>query len=176
MALTAIEFELTAEDFAAFNVRHAATSEVIARQAFHSRIALSAAVLVLLVLFVGIAYGDFVEGLVAGAVGALLMWLIFPRSWRRSMERHIRRMSAGDGLGTPGTYVLTVDGEGLHETGPGVAMSATWASIVRTDLAPSHLFIYYAPMAAIVVPLSVGNERIDQLLREIEEHRPKARA
>jgi hypothetical protein len=169
--LTAIEFELTAEDFAAFNVRYAATSEVIARQAFYSRIALSAAVLVLLVLFFGIAYGDFVEGLVAGAVGALLMWLIFPRSWRRSMERH---MSAGDGLGTPGTYVLTVDDEGLHETGPGVAMSATWASIVRTDLAPSHLFIYYAPQAAIVVPLSVGNERIDQLLREIEEHRPRA--
>jgi hypothetical protein len=170
--LAAIEFELTSADFVAFNLHHAGTSEFLARQRRRTRIAISVAGFVVLALLIGIGFGDPVGGLVVAVVTAAFMWFIFPRLWQRSIERNVRRASAGDGLGTPGFRVLTIDDDGLHESGAGVALSTTWASIERVDLAPGHVFIYFGPQAAFVVPRSVGAERIDALLHEIDAHRP----
>jgi hypothetical protein len=83
--LTTIEFELTPEDFVAFNLHHAATSPFATRQRGRGRIAISVALFVLVTGTIALSFGSLVEGLLAGAIAALLMWFIFPWSWRRGI-------------------------------------------------------------------------------------------
>jgi len=165
--VTTVEFDLTAEDFAAFNLRHASTSESYSRIARRSRMSSSVIVFTALVLFVGVTLGDLLAGIVTGTAGAVLIWFAFPWLWRRDIQRNLRRLSKGDGLGTPGRRILRVDDAGLHECGVGIELSTSWDGIERVDLAPDHVLVYYGPQAAIVVPRRVGPSQIEALLSEL---------
>jgi hypothetical protein len=70
-----------------------------------------------------------------------------------------------------GRRVLTADASGLHESGQGIDLSSSWSSILRVDDTPTHLFIYFSPQGAIVVPKRVGPELIDELSSELGKHR-----
>jgi hypothetical protein len=170
--LTEFEFQTTADDFVAFNLHHAATSRFVAQQRSRARLGITAALFVALAVVIGIISGNAVEALITAALSALIMWLIFPWSWRRAIQRNVRRMSVGGGLGTPGRTVLTADDAGLRETGKGVALATSWDSVERVDLTPTHVFVYFGPQAAIIVPRTVAAEHVDALLLEIEKHRP----
>jgi hypothetical protein len=79
-------------------------------------------------------------------------------------------LSADNGLGVPGRRVLTFDADGLRESGPGVGLTLSWTSIQHVESTPAHVFIYFGPQGAIVVPKRIGPDLIGELLSALEAH------
>ena len=172
--MSTLEFQLTAEDYAAFNLHHALTSRNALRQQRRARVNTTVAVLVVSMVVVSLVSGRVVEGIFVAIAATLVSWLIFPWSWRRALSSSLRQTSVDHTLSTLGGRRLTVDHEGLIETRDGTTISAHWDDVERVDETPTHVFVYVGPTSAFIVPRRVGESEIQTLLSEIEANRVQA--
>lgn len=169
--MSTLEFQLTAEDYGAFSLHHALSSEPALRQQRRVRINVTVAVLAVSLAAVGLLSNAPLIGAAFSLIGTAVVWFIFPWSWRRALRSTVYQMSADDSLGRSGRHVLITDEDGLVETGVGPTVSVHWDGVKRVDVTPEHVFVYVGPNAAFIVPRTVGQSRIDELLKEIEAHR-----
>lgn len=163
-----LEYRLGADDYLAFNLHVMRTSPVFRAQAARQRVVAAATSTVMALVVVGVATGEWIGGAITGIVAGAVAWWALPRIHRRHVDRTLRRLAVGDGLGPSGDVRLTVDDEGLHETLAGTSTTIGWAAVERVDETDHHAFVFSAPHAAIVVPRRAG--RVPELLDTISSH------
>jgi hypothetical protein len=168
--VTAFEYHLTTDDYAAFNLHHLLTSEMGLRQRRFYRLNLAAATAILSSFMIAVLTSDLTVALVAGATGAVVGWALGVLTWKREIRRNIRRMAKGDALGAPGRHVLTLDAEGMTEETPNAKVTAPWSSLTRVDETAQHIFIYTDPVRAFVVPVRIGPENVQELRGLVAAH------
>lgn len=159
-----LEYVLTGEDYVAFQMHAATTLAETRRQLFQYRIG-GALGLALLVVILDVTTRDdgLAWALVFAAIPAALWWGLSPRLLQRSMRRTLARIADTSGLGHVGPTSLRLDARGVHEECGGVATSAEWPEILRVDETAEHGFIFIGPMAAFIVPKTIGMQTDDFL-------------
>jgi hypothetical protein len=167
MRVAEFTYDLATHDYAAFNLHYLMTSEMGLRQQRVFRISVTAVTGIASVLVIALPSRDLVGGMVAGVIAAAFMWLVAPRMWKQEVQRNIKRMAKGDGLGQPGKHTLTVDDSGLREVTPNATVTTPWSSLIRVDETAEHLFIYTDPVRAFVVPKRIGPDMINELLSSL---------
>ncbi|MDZ4179599.1 MAG: hypothetical protein U1E29_10265, partial [Coriobacteriia bacterium] len=97
-----LEFELSGDDYAAYNLFVLNRLPAGIRQFRTFRISFTLLVALASFALIVFGFGDLVGGLIAGAIAAAAMWLLSRWSWDKQVRSNVRRMSRDDGLGTPG--------------------------------------------------------------------------
>lgn len=152
-----LEYVLTCEDYVAFNVHAATTLAETRRQLFQYRVGGALGLALLVVILDVTTRGDGLAwALVLAAIPAALWWGLSPQLMQRSMRRTLARIADTSGLGHVGPTSQRLDARGVHEECGGVATSAEWAEILRVDETAEHGFIFIGPMAAFIVPKTIG--------------------
>lgn len=169
--VVALAFDLTADDFAAFDAHHALTSESALRRLRRAR--LGAAVLGALVGFGFVLFFDFgvLSASLAAAWSAVVSWFAYGTRRGAGLTRPQRWLARAGALGASESAVLTLDDSGVREDGAGIHLFAKWNGIKRVDSTTEHVFIYFLPHAAFIVPRSVGEDAVEALLRVVEARR-----
>jgi len=168
--VASFEYDLTADDYAAFNLHHLMTSDVGRRQRRVYRLSLAGVTAVLSASLITVVLRDSVAALAAAAIGAMTGWFLGPFTWKREVRRNVRKMAKDDGLGASGRHVLTLDDYGIRENTPNATVTVPWSSLVRVDETADHLFIYTDPVRAFVVPVRIGAERVVELRELVSIH------
>ncbi|HWV75699.1 MAG TPA: YcxB family protein [Isoptericola sp.] len=163
-----LEYRVQADDYLAFNLHVMRTSRVFRAQAARQRVVAAATSTVIALVVVGVATGEWVGGVLTAIVAGAGAWCTLPRLHRRHVERTLRRLAVGDGLGPSGDVRLTIDDHGLHEALAGTLTTLTWDGVERVDETEHHAFVFSGPHAAIVVPRRA--ERMPELLDAIRAH------
>ena len=171
-----LEYVLTGEDYVAFNVHASKTLEESRRQLSRHRIlgALGLALFVA-VLDVTTRGNGLTLTFVFAAITGVLWWALLPSLVRRSVRRSLARIADTTGLGHVGPTSLRLDALGVHEECGGVATSAKWAQILRVDETAEHGFIFISPLAAFVVPKTIGTP-VDDFLAMVRLRLTSAQA
>ena len=152
-ALGRIEYDLTPDDYVAFNVHTTLALPETRRQITQGR--LWGAVLMAVVTGVFglvLAGGGPVAPLVFAALAAATWWVVSPWTLRRGVRRSVERIARTSGLGVLGPASLEADEVGLRAASAGTVNTAPWASIQRVEETESHGFIYVGPLEAVIVP------------------------
>ena len=145
---------LTTEDYVALTTYAVRTSEPLKKQAARQRVITTALAFLIPVLVLGVMTQDWVTGLIASALVAVVVWFILPPLNRRHFERNLRRLAAvPGGLGPTGPTRMTIDDAGLHEEIAGMSSSIPWHAVVRVAETAEHAFVLIGPAAGLVIPL-----------------------
>jgi hypothetical protein len=103
----------------------------------------------------------------AAVVGwALSLWIT-----RLGVDRQMVRLMAEDSDQSQ-VHSLSAGSDGITMSAGATTTTIAWAGLKHIDDTAEHLFIYLAPRRALSIPKRVGQERIDELLRDIHAHRP----
>ena len=150
-----IEYELTKEDLYAFQWRSAYTSPRARRMAWKPYFLLF--ILVLLVSLMGSIGADGAFSFVHFS----LLFVVFPivalATWlttRITMRRFINQMLKEEKpeRGQLGKHKVVLQGSGLVESTSVNESSRTWAGIDRIEQDSNYIYIYTAPLMAIIIP------------------------
>ncbi|GII97770.1 YcxB-like protein [Sediminihabitans luteus] len=169
-----IDYVATTDDQVAYAQHLARTSPVLVARARNQRLAVTAAVLVIPVLLIGLVVGDWLGGLVVAAIGAAVMWFVFPAVGRKELARNIDRLAAVDGLGATGAANLRTDDEGLHEDVAGLRTSVAWSGVSHVEETDSHGFVRVGASEAFIVPKRAAGAA--ELLAEVRRRAEGERA
>ncbi len=165
----AVEFDLSVDDFVAYNLRFMQTSDIGRRQLRTFRLLSSLLVLLISFVMVGFVFGHLVGGAVYALVVAIALWFAAPRLWFAHLKWTIRRMAAGDGIGTTGWHRLTVDDAGItEETAQGQSFIA-WPGVKRIDQAEQAAYVFFAPVQAFIIPKRIGESRFTEFVQVIKD-------
>jgi hypothetical protein len=155
--VTTIEYELTADDYVAFNLHYIHTAPSARRQFRVYRLTVSLVSPLLILLIVGLLFDDILAGVVVATVSGVGLWFLARRSWMREMRKYLRRAAGREGLGTVGRCSLTIEDGGLRERSSQGETFVAWPSVDRIDETAGHAFIFFGPVQAFVIPKSAGD-------------------
>lgn len=164
-----LEYDLTSDDFVAFNV-HFLTASPAGRK-MRSSFRVQATLTALLSgAVIALIEKDPLPGTIVAGVLAPLVWLLAPLIWKHGARRNLNRIASRFGLGTPGRHRLVIDDVGLRECTPSSETLVPWSGIQRIDESREHAFVFFGPTQALVLPKSQGPERVAQFLAAVREH------
>jgi hypothetical protein len=178
-----IEYEITKEDLAAFNLYHQFQSPTARRHYVRAWIFPAAA---WLILCTGIWYlADRERGrpfrtfldLLPLFSGVPLYLLYFPWAYRRKVRKIIAGMvNEGENRGVLGRHQVRISPEGIRESGELSEASTAWRAIERVVRDGEYAFIYTNALAAIIVPRrAFGSlEEFEQFVRAASAYHQKA--
>jgi len=176
-ALGRIAYDLTPDDYVAFNVHTSLALPETRRQIAQGR----AWGAVLMAVVAGGIFGLVLDDgpvvpLVFASLAAVAWWVVSPWTLRRGIRRSVERIARTSGLGVVGPASLEADEVGLCEDCAGVVNTAPWSSIQRIEETPTHAFIHVGPLAAVIVPKrAAGAEDLIRVVRaRIGQGRPTA--
>lgn len=167
-----LTFCLTSDDFVAFNVHFALTSQAGLRQFRAFRRTMTLVPSILMCTGIAIATSNPVAGVASGLVTFVVLWFLCPRLWRRAVRKNIRRLGKNNGLGEPGPRRLFADDRGLRQESANGESFQSWSGILRIEETPEHAFIYIGPVQAFVVPKRIGQSEVSTFLAEVRQHPP----
>lgn len=148
-----IEYDLTSDDYVAFNEHVSLTIPEYRQQVAQVRI-WGALLMLVFTGTMGVALSE--DGAVVPLVIAVLIavgwWMTSPWWLRRAIRRRVVRIAATSGLGVLGPTSVSADAGGLRAECGGVVNTAPWSAILRVEDAADHGFIFVGPVAAIIVP------------------------
>ncbi|ACZ31805.1 hypothetical protein Xcel_2791 [Xylanimonas cellulosilytica DSM 15894] len=147
-----LEYPLTTDDYVAFNEHFARTSAAIREQQAQVRLLGAVAPLVLGPLLFGLAFHDWIGGLVVGIISAAVMWFCFPQLGTTLSTWSLRKIVANGGAGPVGLVHLSLGDAGITEEVSGTTTSAAWGAIDRVSESDEHYFVFTAPAVAMIVP------------------------
>jgi YcxB-like protein len=157
MPLTA-HFELTEEDYIAFNLYHHAHSAALRRRRFRAWLALFSAwivasVLSWYVLAVVLEVENWWILVVPVFVLPLIFLIAYPSAYRRSVCSIVRSMiREGSNRGFLAPRTVTITSDRLKESSDFKDTSLAWRAVERVAHTSDHIFIYISAMSAIIVP------------------------
>jgi len=167
-----LEFELTADDLVAYNLHGFQTNPAMKRQGEIYRVGSSLLVFVALALLAAMV-GLVMEGVVIGAVIALILWLLWPEIWLWMARRSAMHLAKSGGLGVPGPCRLWFDEVGVHDATPTGTSSVGWHGIDRIEQDDDHAFIFVGPDEAYVIPKRIGEAPVREFLDEVRLRIPQ---
>lgn len=167
-ALGRIVYDLTADDYVAFNVHTSLALPESQRQIAQGRI-WGALLIAVVTLVMGLAVFDVgaVISVALAVVGAAVWWVVSPWTLRRAVRRSVERIARTSGLGVLGPASLEADEVGLREECAGVVNTAAWGAVARVEETETHGFVFVGPVAAVIVPKRAAGAR--DMLRLVRE-------
>ncbi|WP_093674198.1 YcxB family protein [Sporolactobacillus nakayamae] len=148
-------YQLTKEDYIAFNLNAYEHSLVMKRSLITTR--LLALIFIIFPLIISQITGVFIASLFYFfCILAILWFFIIPKIFFRSVRRNLSKMideKMGDQL--PMDERLEITEEGLIEgAGSNREYRSAWSGIVKISETDDYLYFYINPMAAIILPKS----------------------
>ena len=145
-----IEYDLTADDYAAFAGYHHSQPGSAGGSQRRLRVGFTIAYLVIFAinLALGPTPGDFIWLILAA-----LWYALMPRFYRASARRGVYRI-AHQGLcrGSVGPHRLSIKPEGITDTTPHYEWTTYWSGVERVVELPERVLVYVGPNAAFQVP------------------------
>ena len=166
-----LEYDLTNDDYVAFNERVARTAPGVVDQYRRIRMIGTVATAVA----IGLLVREPVEALVMAALVGTVMWFAFVPIVRRSMRAQLRRLAKAGNLGRLGPTVLTWDPYGITESATDSEASVGWPRVTRIDETDDHLFVFTGDLEALVVPRRAGADVAELAVyarTQLESRRP----
>jgi hypothetical protein len=165
--MQSLELDLTQEDFVTFAVHYALNSESGRQQRSSYRAVLMLASALLSGWIVNVVTRSLLDGLLVAALASVIAYVQASRDWERHMRRGLARASSGDGLGQAGASTLSLDDTGLSADGPAIQVRVAWPAVRKVEDVGTHVFIYFSPRQAFIVPRRGQPEAIDQFTAEV---------
>ncbi len=154
-----IDYELTKDDFRAFNLHHVRHSPTTRRQ--YLRAWLSFPVMWLIICTALWYLADRERGtpmktfiaLLPLYSGAPLYLIYYPWAYRRTLRKTVDgMMSEGRNGGTARKYRVSISPENVTESTDHVQTSTAWRGVEKITTSTLHAYIYTNALAAIIVP------------------------
>ena len=177
--MTAIQYELTADDFVEFNHFHHKHSPELRRRLLVSRIVIplfmiSALLLTpLLVQRNDRGYLDSLTQLRWFFAVPPVLFFYAPFAWKRRQARLIRRMlNEGSTRSLLGNCLLTLNDDSISVQRPSSLSTYGWEATDQIRVTSEYCFIYVTSISAIILPRRAfnSNEAFDDFVREIRQH------
>lgn len=111
---------------------------------------------------------------IGGAVGAGIVFIMFPRWYRNASMKQARRLySEGTNKNILGRQILDLDNDGLVIRSESGEEHTNWSAVERIETTPDYAFVYIGAISAHVIPRAKvveGNfaefvESVQQILR-----------
>jgi hypothetical protein len=151
-----IEYELTAEDYVAFNLYNIRHSPGIKKRMMTTRIILALFMLAFTLgmgYLMGITQLLFVYILLMAIGVGIFIFFYYPRSVESNLHRQIPRMlKEGKVADSTGMRKVRLAPEGLFNVRPSGEIKVLWDALDRLAAAPDYVFIYTGDMKGVVIP------------------------
>ncbi len=158
-----IQYELTEDDYLAFNLYHLRHDKRVKKQMILARVVPPTAYLLLgAVLCVTFAKGAVMTGIIIALfTAACLLWFFFfPRYWMNRIRLTILGMIRTGQIPTIlGHHKLTLTDEGLLDTATDVSTPAPYKALTKIGLDESATYLFDGPLSAYIIPnTAFGND------------------
>jgi hypothetical protein len=151
-----LNYDVTAEDFIAFNLYHFRHSPALQRQILITRITLSLLVIGLTLGLVYILDRDkqlSLFALFAAVIGGALFFLIYPRLIEPNLRKQLEKMlHEGKNDGVIGQQTLALTPEGIINGTPTGEQKIFWPAVEKVAATAEHVFIYVSALSAAIIP------------------------
>jgi len=154
-----IEFNVTVDDFIAFNLFHFKNSPAFQRQLLITRSAFAfilAAILSLPcpVLVGQLSYVAFLFPIVGIVVG-IIAFLAYPRMHEQNLRKQLPKMlNEGGNEGVIGKQKIVITPEAVINETPAGEQKAFWSSVDKIVETSDYIFLYVSSMSAAIIPRS----------------------
>lgn len=147
-------YELTNDDYVAFNHYAYDNAEAFVKYGLRQRILFTACFAV-----ITLTGGWVVElwlALIAALGVAAVVWFSWPWLMHRSIESQLKRVSSSGNVGRTGPVWLRWDAERLTEDFHGYGTYVQWWRIERVGETADHLFLFLGQLDAVLIPKRAG--------------------
>lgn len=151
-----LEYELTNDDYLAFNRHLARTSPTVLAQVERARRVVVASAVGIGLAVLWLATRELILSVVATAIATAVMWLTWTALHHRNMDAQLRRMARKGDLGRLGPTVLTWDDRRITESATASQAIVGWQRVQRVEETEQHLFLMLGDLEALVVPKRAG--------------------
>ncbi|MGB7606678.1 MAG: YcxB family protein [Lutisporaceae bacterium] len=149
-----IEFNLTKEDYIAFNIHHIDNSPTIKRSLLIQRYGVSLIFLIVPFIFSRMSGVPWMLSLAVYGVIFLAWITYYPKYFMYvTKKRVIRLIEEGDNSDILGTYSVTLTEEGVEQTSNSEESKSSWNAIQRIEETPDYFYIYISAINAYLVPI-----------------------
>lgn len=152
-----LNYDLTDDDYLAFNQHAAVSAPALADQARRVRII----GVVVVPLLVGIVMWAVERNppfaLLLAGIAAAVTWFSWPRVHRWAVTSQLRRVAATSGLGRTGATRLGWDEATITEAATSSRATVGWDRLERVEETPDHLFLFVGPLEGLIVPKRAGD-------------------
>jgi hypothetical protein len=172
MEPTKVEYELTKEDYIAFNMHHIDHSPTIKRSLFMQRYVVALVFLVFPFIFSNMSGAPLLLSLmVYGAI--FVAWIIYyPRYFMATTKKRILKMiDEGSNENLFGPRSMTLTEEGVEEVNSHGESKSSWRSIEKVDETVDHIYIYTSSINAYLVPIRAfeGRTQKDEFVERLKD-------
>lgn len=148
-----IEFNLTKDDYIAFNMHHIETSPTIRRSLLIQQYGVSVIFLIVPYFFSRISRAPMLASfIVYGAI--FLAWILYyPKYFMHATKKRIIKLiDEGDNSAILGIHSITLTDEGIVQESRTGESKSTWGSVKRIDETSEHIYIFIGTVNAYLVP------------------------
>lgn len=167
-----IEYDLTVDDYIRFNEYHLGNSLTVRRIRQRS---VAAGPVIYMAIGVALSVKDrHPFSLVLTAIVSIVYAWAFPIYWRRTMRSRMRKFLAeGARAGGSEHGTLSIDEEGIHDTGPNGSSTTKWHAVTKVVDTDTDLYIYVSNVKAFIIPRRLFEDRghLERFTREVRQFR-----
>lgn len=148
-----LKYEMTKDDYLAFNLYHAKHSKTVQNSLVMQRFLTPIFLLILPFLFSWIT-GEFLMGLFIIFVIISVLWVIFyPKYFYGYMEKNINKMmNEGNNKNLLGQHVFIANEDGFIEKNSVGESKVSWSSIEKVEENEDYYFLFLSTMSANIIP------------------------
>jgi hypothetical protein len=160
MEPTKVEYDLTKEDYIAFNMHHIDHSPTIKRSLFIQRYIVALIFLAFPFIYSRVSGAALLLPLIVYGVVFIIWILYYPRYFTASMKKRILKMiNEGSNASLFGPRSITLNESGVTETSENDESRSSWRSIEKIDETAEHIYIYISSINAYLVPVRAFEDR-----------------
>jgi hypothetical protein len=103
----------------------------------------------------------------------IIGWItLYPKRFDTLVRNNIRnRLKESSHSKTFGEYQVEINQDGIVSTGPTGRSEHTWASVDRINLTPDYLFVFFAGLSGLPIPISqIGPDHAEAAYDLLESH------
>ena len=147
------EYEITKEDFLAFNLYHAKHSETVKNALFKQRFIVPIIFLFLPFVFYWIT-GEFLIEVSIGFMLISILWLVFyPKYFYGYIKRNVSKvLNEGSSDNLLGKRVFVITEDGFIEKSKAGETKVHWSGIEKVEENEKYYFLFYSVISAYIIP------------------------
>ncbi|RJS58883.1 hypothetical protein CJ483_01415 [Bacillus sp. PK3_68] len=148
-----IKYELTKDDYLAFNLHYVKHSKTIKQSLFRQQFFVPIIFLILPFIFPLVA-GEFSVGFSIVFMLVSVVWMIFyPKYFYWHVMSHINKsFNEGNNENLLGEHTFTFNDEGFIETNRAGESQVSWSSIEKVEENDQYFFLFFSTMSAYILP------------------------
>lgn len=155
-----VEYDLTKEDYIAFNMHHIDHSPTIKRSLFIQRYIVALVFLAFPFIFSNMIGVPLLLPLIVYGVIFIVWILYYPKYFTATTKKRILKMideGSNDNLFGPRT--MTLSESGVEEVSDHGESRSSWRSIEKIDETADHIYIYISSINAYLVPIRAFEDK-----------------